>query len=306
MKNDVIIVGSGPIGLNLAAKLAKLKLNVLILEQSDSVGGQITSLYPEKTIYDIPGIKCIKGKDYVNGLFKLVSKNGAKPMLNEQVISFDSSFSGVTIQTKSNVFQARFLVLCCGLGYYAPRKLDLQNEDDFSNIHYSLQDPQILKNKNVVILGGGDSAIDWTRELSEIAKNVTIVHRRDEFRGDVTPIRGLSNVSILTPFVPKKLSGDNSRLTSLIIENVETKERREIFLDSLLVNFGSLPPQKENFNLDYDGSFVVTDGTFKTRYNNVFALGDMTTYENKIRRIAPGLEETEALIQFLFLSKFIK
>lgn len=303
MKNyDYIIVGGGPIGLNLAIKLAPRQSSILVLEKGDLFGGQLSVLYPEKPIEDLPGIPTIKAKDYISSLLNEIEKNQNITLQSEtHVLNFISKKDGVTVETNKGTLYSKYLILSVGLGTYEHRKIGLNNEDNFVNILYSLRYPSLLKNQDVVILGGGDSAIDWSKELSSICKSVTLVHRRNEFRGDITPLLELKNVKILTPYnvIEMKAGAKENILSLVVIENVETKELKTLNLDTIIVNYGSIPVKQNNFDLEYAGNFVKVEDTFKTKHHNVFALGDMVIYEQKSRRILPGLLEIEALLNFL-------
>ena len=300
MRKKIIIVGAGPIGLNLAIRASELGFNVVVFEQGSALGGQITSLYPEKEIYDIPGIAKIIAKNYVRLLSTKIGNMKTVSIIKESKVSaFLATKRAVSVLVNRKRFSADYLVLCCGLGYYAPRPLGLNNESTFTNISYSVLNPLEFADKNVVILGGGDSAIDWTREIARYANNVKIIHRRTEFRGDITPISNIRNVEIFTPFVVTELEGTKNCLREITINNLEDNRTRKISLDWLIVNYGSLPPQKDEFDIDYDGAFASVLDNFKTKHPRVFAIGDMTTYKDKSRRIAPGLVEIENLLDYI-------
>ena len=299
MKKKIIVVGSGPIGLNFAIKAKMAGFLVEVFEQASVAGGQITSLYQEKTIFDIPGIKEILAKDYVDRLLADIAKLDISITYNSNVNSFSTLSDKVLVSLNGASVEADYLVLCSGLGYYAPRKIGVENENNYQNILYHVKELFIFNHKNVVVLGGGDSAIDWTREISKHADSVKIVHRRNEFRGDITPLLNLKNVEIITPYNIKSVTGIGSQLDSLTIINATDETTKEIKVDYLLVNYGSLPPQKENFPIVYDGAFIKVESHFITTQKNVFAIGDINTYEGKTRRIAPSLEECDSLISYL-------
>lgn len=291
----IIIIGAGPIGLYLANLCEERKLDYLLLESSATVGGQITNLYPEKEIVDIPTIKSIKAKDYVTSL--LVKINPIRIKVNETVIEVLQNNNVCEIKTKNNVYYCEYTAIVTGLGFTKPRTMELENEDKCKNILYSLKDYKFLANKKVAILGGGDSALDWAKTLSSISNDIYLIHRRNEFRGDESTINGCKNLTVLKPYVPIKIESEKEVATSLIIENIETKKHITIPLDYIFVNFGNIPTNNR-FNLKYEGNFIKVDNNLLTD-RNIFAIGDVASYKNKKRRIAPGREEAEKIINLI-------
>ena len=285
--HKVIIVGAGPIGLYFATKCEKAGIDYIVLETTENAGGQITNLYPEKEIVDIPGIASIKAKDFISNLLKEIDTN--KIHFNEQVLQIKNG-KLVEISTKTNTFSCEKLIIATGLGSSKPRPLGLDGEDKCDNILYSLKNFEFLKNKRVAIFGGGDSALDWTKELSKITNDVHLIHRREEFRGNENTIKGIENISVHKPYIPRALNINKNKATSVVIEKVdEQKSTIEIDVDYILVTFGNVA-SPSSFTFPMQGSFLLVNNDFEIE-KNIFAIGDVAQYENKTRRLAPGINE---------------
>ena len=294
-KYKVIIIGAGPIGLFLASELEKRNEKYLLLEASDHVGGQLINLYPEKEIVDIPGIECIKAKDYIALLSKGV--NFENIHFEEEVIDIKDE-GKVIIKTKKDEYECEKCVVTIGLGFSKYRPMGIEGEDDCTNIIYSIKEYDYLKNKKVAILGGGDSALDWAKTLSRFSDDIYLIHRRDEFRGNPETIKDCLNLHVLKPYVPHALKIENKLAKILTIKLVSEEEKYvDIPVDYIFVNYGNIPSSNK-FTFEYEGNFIKVDSTFNAS-KNVFVIGDAASYENKKRRIAPGNEEARAVLSKL-------
>lgn len=292
--HKIIIIGAGPIGLYFANLCEKSNLDYLVIDGSDSVGGQLTRLYPEKEIVDIPGIKSIKAKDYIKELEKGVSK--AKIMLSEHVLDIKPG-KLIKIKTKFNLFSCEKLVLATGLGTTVPRPLGVEHETEVDNIVYNLNDFSFLKEKKIAIFGGGDSALDWAKQLSSLSDDVHLIHRRLEFRGNPETIKDCKNLKVHLPYVPKNINIKDNKAISVVINEVETENTVEIPVDFIFVNFGNVPSQS-TFPFKMTGTFLDVDENNKVD-ENIFAIGDVSNYENKTRRIAPGINEANKVFKLI-------
>lgn len=292
---DVIIVGGGPIGMNAAIEFGKRNLEVALIDNTDKLGGQITALYPEKEIVDIPNIDSIKAKDYISKLEKEIhSHPNIQVFLNEKLLSLSSN-DNVILKCTSHEFVSSKVIIATGLGAFIPRTMGLQNENICKNILYSLNDPSFLKQKKVLVLGGGDSAIDWTKEISKLSDNVILIHRRKEFRGNIQTLNGIDNIKIMTPYIPYEIVSDGTFLKALVVKNVEDNSLIELPCDYVFVNYGFVS-SNEFFNLENIQGGIIVDENMETSLKNVYAIGDIARYENKVRRIAPGLNEIKKLL----------
>lgn len=289
MKHKVIIIGAGPIGLYLASKLDEY----LIIEASDKVGGQLINLYPEKEIVDIKGIESIKAKDYIALLASKVDMS--KVLFNEKVVSIEEG----KVKTTKGEYLADNIVVTTGLGFSSPRKLGLEGEDDCKNILYKLSDFTFLKDKKVAVFGGGDSALDWAKEISRLSDNVSLIHRRTEFRGNPDTIKDCKNLKLFLPYIPYSLEKAGNKCVKIIIKKVSETEEEFVTLDVdyVLVNYGQIAEQN-NFVFPKEGNFLKVDENYRVS-EHIFAIGDVASYENKKRRIAPGEFEADKVLKII-------
>ena len=295
MHYHIIIVGGGPAGLYFANKCQSKDIDYLLIEASDSLGGQLPRLYPEKDIVDIKGIEVIKAKDYAEQLAKALDKN--RILLNNKVIDVVPG-DKVEVKTNSSSLTCDYLVLATGLGSSTPRPLGVEHEFEVNNIVYKLDDFSNLKNKRVAIFGGGDSALDWAKHLSKISDSISLIHRRLEFRGNADTIKDCHNLNVYLPYVPDHIEVDKNEAKSIIIREVveegKTPKFTAIPVDLILVNYGNIA-EVSNFNFEKDGSFLKVDPNSYSITKNIFAIGDVASYENKKRRIQPSIEEADVV-----------
>lgn len=290
--HDIIIIGAGPIGLYFASKCEEKGLDYLILEGSDFIGGQLTRLYPEKDIVDIPGIKSIKAAEYIELLKRKINTN--RIILDARVSSIKNS-DEIEISTGKIAYFCKKLVIATGLGASIPRPLGVEHESECKNIIYSVKTFDHLKDKKVAIFGGGDSALDWAKAISAISNNVHLIHRRLEFRGNPETIKDCKNLKIHLPFVPSSITYKDGKATSVTIKKVDAEELLTIDVDYIFVNYGNIA-SLSSFPFKMENAFLVVDEKNKVEHN-VFAIGDVCQYQNKTRRIAPGLNEADRVFE---------
>jgi thioredoxin reductase (NADPH) len=288
MKKNIII-GGGPAGIALANKFEKAHISYILLEGNQHLGGQLMELYPHKEIVDIPNVAPMEAQNYIKNQISSLSKENI--IFDEAVSNINEKDNYVEVIAKHRTYQAINVIIATGLGQYIPRKIELENEDSCSNILYSLKNYDFLKNKKVLIFGGGDSALDWSKGISKISDNVSLIHRRTEFRGNIDTIKDCKNIKIYTPFIPNKLIVKNGKVQAVIIKNVATEELKELSCDYVLVNYGSIP-SPISFALPKENAFLKVDLNQKCK-SHIYSIGDACTYEGKIKRIAPALKEVE-------------
>lgn len=297
-RHHFIIVGGGPIGLSFARRLEEKKFDYLLIEATDTLGGQLVRLYPEKDIVDVNEFECIKAKDLIAQLIKHVDLE--KVRLNEKVIDIVEGKS-VKVKTNKDEYECDYLVIATGLGTSVPRPLGVEHEKEVTNILYNLEDFSFLKDKRIAIFGGGDSALDWAKQLSKLSDNVHLIHRRTEFRGDANTIKDSHNLQVHLPFIPDHIEARKNKAVSVTIKEVVEEgispKILAIPVDYILVNFGNIAEQN-TFNFDKDGAFLKTDLSHKIS-KHIFAIGDVASYENKKRRIQPGLDEIDDVLKLV-------
>ena len=297
IKTDVVIIGAGPVGLFAVHQLGIKGLKSEVIDNLDKAGGQCIELYPDKPIYDIAGIPECTGEELTKNLLEQIKPFKTNFHFNERVQEINSEGNNWIVKTSQNkVFSSPNIIIAGGVGSFEPRKLALKEADKYEgkNIFYSITDKNKFKNKKICIFGGGDSALDWALELSKIAK-VTLVHRRDEFRGaphTLDQIKKESKVDLKTKYQPSSIKGDDE-IKSIIIKNDDGKET-EIETDYILSFFGLImklgPISEWGLNMDRKTIQVNTEN-FETNKKGIFAIGDICTYPGKLKLILSGFHE---------------
>lgn len=296
---DITIIGGGPVGLFAAFYAGLRGMTVKIIESLSELGGQPAILYPEKVIYDIPAYPALTGAELTDNLIKQISRfeDRTTVCLKEEVQSFEKNNQGFTIQTNKGQHSSKAIIIACGNGAFAPRTLGLEGEESFAekNIFYNVHQLDQFAGKNVVICGGGDSAVDWALALYGLAESVTIVHRRDAFRAHEHSVELLkaSGVKILTPYIPNQLIGENGQVSQIVLQKVKSEDSLTLDLDALIVSFGFSTSNKnlKNWQLDYKRSSILVNHLYQTNQEGVFAIGDAADYEGKVELIATGFGE---------------
>lgn len=301
---DITIIGGGPIGLFTAFYAGLRGMTVEIIESLAELGGQPAILYPEKVIYDIPAYPAVTGAELTDNLIKQVSRfeDRLTVSLKEEVLSFEKVDSVFEITTNKGKHFGKSIIIACGNGAFAPKTLGLLNEESFSdqNIFYNVHKLDQFAGKNVVICGGGDSAVDWALALYGLAESVTIVHRRQAFRAHEHSVELLkaSGVDIMTPYTPIAVEGENGCANKLIIQKVKDEETKSLDLDALIVSYGFSTSNKnlKNWNLDYKRTSINVSPLFETSQEGVYAIGDAADYPGKVDLIATGFGEAPTAV----------
>ena len=300
IKTDVVVIGAGPVGLFAVHQLGIIGLKAEVIDNLDKAGGQCIELYPDKPIYDIPGIPECTGESLTKSLLQQIKPFKTNIHLNERVQSISKENNEWKIETnKKNVFKSPNIIIAGGVGSFEPRKFSAQGIERFENntVLYSVKNKSDFKNKKVCIFGGGDSALDWAIELSKFAK-VTLVHRRNEFRGaehstvTVKKLEKENKIKIKTPFQLNSIEG-KEKLEAITIKD-EKGNVEKIDTDYVLGFFGLImklgPIAEWGLNLDKKTIPVNTEN-FQTNKEGIFAIGDICTYPGKLKLILSGFHE---------------
>ena len=303
IKTDIIIIGAGPAGLFAVFEAGLLKLRCHLIDTLPNPGGQCSELYPKKPIYDIPGHPEILAGDLVENLLNQCSQFQPGFTLGESAEKINKNSEGLftVVTDKGTAHQAPVVVIAGGLGGFHPRKPIINNIESYEEkgISYFIKDPNLYKNKNVLIAGGGDSALDWTIELANIASNVTLIHRRNEFRGaldsveKVQELKNKNKIKLITPAEVVSLMGDD-KLKSVEIK-IENSENITLNVDYFIPLFGLTPKLGpiHDWGLEIEKKSIKVDNTlnYQTNVPGIFAIGDINTYPGKLKLILCGFHE---------------
>ena len=299
---DLTIIGGGPVGMYASFYAAVQGMTVKLVDSLEHLGGQLIAMYPEKYIYDLPGHPKIRAAEMTKQLKMQMNQHIEKIDIstNTTVTDVNKQADGkFNVTTTKDSFVSRAVLIAAGNGAFSPKKLDVKSEG-VVNLHYFVTDMMQFKDKNVVIFGGGDSAVDWALMLNGIAKSVSVVHRRKEFRAHASSIQKLkaSNAKVYTPYKASELVGSKERANKVIIQHLETNEQAVIDVDDIIVLFGfvsNLGPIKD-WGLELRRTALVVDTLDQTNIPGIFAAGDAATFDGKIKMITTGFGEAVVAI----------
>ena len=308
-KTDVVIIGAGPVGLFAIFELGLLNISCHVIDNLDKPGGQCAELYPEKPIYDIPSRVSISGQELTDDL--LAQAKPFKPVyhLSQQVEKIEKLESNewLVMTSLNQTIQAKCIVIAAGAGSFVPRKIPIKDIEQFEekNILYAVRNKSILEGKKLLIVGGGDSALDWTNELSKVS-NVTLMHRRKEFKASPDSVSKMlelekdKKINFLIGQIQNIEGLDNGKI------KIATKDNEEVTnfeVDYLLPFFGlkmELGPIA-NWGLNLDQNLIAVDTEkFETSVKSIFAIGDINTYPGKLKLILSGFHEAALMAQECF------
>ncbi len=308
IKTDVVIIGAGPVGLFAVFQLGLLDIKTHLVDILDKVGGQCAELYPEKPIYDIPAVPLITGHGLTEALMEQIKPFHPTFHLGEMVTTIEhldaQNFRVTTDGGK--VFETKAVVIAAGGGSFQPKRPPIAGIEPYENksVHYAVRKMDAFRDKNLLIVGGGDSALDWTLNLQPVAKRLTLVHRRDDFRGapaNVGKMRALVAAGSMDLKIGQvcELEGAGGQLTGAHIKAADgTISRVEV--DAMLPFFGltmKLGPVA-NWGFDLKDELIPVDtGTFETSKPGLFAIGDINTYPGKMKLILSGFHEAALMAQ---------
>lgn len=308
IKTDILIIGAGPTGLFAVFEAGLLKLRCHLIDALPQAGGQCSEIYPKKPIYDIPAFPEILAGELVDNLLKQIAPFQPGFTLGERAETIEKQTDGSFVVTtnKGTRHQAPIVAIAGGLGSFEPRKPPISNISNFEDkgVEYIIRDPELYRDKDVIIAGGGDSALDWCIFLTDVAKSVTLVHRRNEFRGaldSVEKVQDLKNsgrIELITPGEVVGISGDG-KVSGVTIKAGESLLERSC--DHFVPLFGLSPKLGPiaDWGLEIEKNAIKVDNAldYQTNIPGIYAIGDVNTYPGKLKLILCGFHEATLMCQ---------
>jgi len=304
---DIAVIGAGPVGLFTVFQCGMLKMSCHVVDALDEIGGQLSALYPEKPIYDIPGLPSVLAADLVGRLEAQAAPFAPTFHLGQQVTVLTQKEDGRWLleTSKGTRIDAGAVIIAAGVGAFGPNRPPLENIQDFeaqgpgAGVHYLVKRRDDFAGRRVVIAGGGDSAVDWALSLADIAESIAIVHRRPKFRAAPDSAAKLERlaadgvIDLVIPFQLAALEGDSGKLETVVVADLDGNQRR-LEADVLLPFFGlsqNIGPIVD-WGLDLDHNHIaVAPETMGAGRPGVFAVGDIISYPGKLKLILTGFSE---------------
>ncbi|AMD85956.1 thioredoxin reductase (NADPH) [Capnocytophaga haemolytica] len=311
-QTDIIIIGAGPTGLFAVFEAGLLRLKCHLIDTLPQVGGQLVELYPKKPIFDIPGYPSVEASELVDNLMEQIKQFQPQFALGETAMTIDKNDDGTFVVTtdKGTQVKGKAVAIAGGLGTFEPRKPELTNIEFYENkgVEYFVKQPERYAGKHVVIAGGGDSALDWSIYLAEVAASLTLVHRRNEFRGalasveKVKALKEAGKINLKTPYEVVGLAGDE-KLEHLILEK-DGGERETIAADYFIPLFGLTPKLGPiaTWGLEIEKNAIKVNNAldYQTNIEGIYAIGDVNTYPGKLKLILCGFHEATLMCQSVY------
>ena len=311
IETDILIIGAGPTGLFTVFEAGLLKLKCHIIDALPQPGGQLSELYPKKPIYDIPGLPDILAGDLVNNLMEQIKQFQPGFTLSETAETIDKLDDGTFIVTtnKGTKHHAKAVAIAGGLGTFEPRKPEIDRISFYEEkgVEYFVKDPELFRDKKIVIAGGGDSALDWSIFLADVASEVTLIHRRNEFRGALDSVEKLQEykklglVNLITPAEVISLHGED-HLNAITINKDDNQVTLEadyfIPLFGLTQKLGAIA----NWGLEIEKNAIKVNNAldYQTNIPGIYAIGDVNTYPGKLKLILCGFHEATLMCQSVY------
>jgi thioredoxin reductase (NADPH) len=311
ISTDILIIGAGPTGLFTVFEAGLLQLKCHIIDALPQPGGQLAELYPKKPIFDIPGYPSILAGDLVLNLMEQIKQFQPGFTLSETAETIENLEDGtfIVITNKGTKHHAKAIAIAGGLGTFEPRKPLIENISKYEEkgVEYFVKDPELFRNKNIVIAGGGDSALDWSIFLSDVAKSVTLVHRRNEFRGaldsveKVEALKKEGKIHLITPAEVVAIQGEN-HLESIVLDINGNQQMLET--DYFIPLFGLTPKLGAiaNWGLEIEKNAIKVNNAldYQTNIDGIYAIGDVNIYPGKLKLILCGFHEATLMCQSVY------
>ncbi len=294
---DLTIIGGGPVGIFAVYYGGLRGMRMKVIDSLPHLGGQLNALYPEKFIYDVPGFPKVAAADLVEALEEQAMQFHPTVCLEEKVLDLKTNPLGpVELTTDKSLHLARSVIIACGVGAFVPRKLDVQSVQKLEGrgVHYFVHNKKLFRDKKIMIVGGGDSALDWALELIPIASEVTVIHKLDRWQAHEDTVKKLlaSSARVMQRSEVLEVHGEK-HVEAVTVINNETGEQSAFDIDHLLLNIGfltNLGPIR-NWGLEIQGNAIAVNSQMETNLPHVYAAGDIVTYPGKLKLIATGTGE---------------
>jgi thioredoxin reductase (NADPH) len=303
---DITIIGGGPTGLFASFYSGLRQMKTKLVDALEELGGQVAVLYPEKVIYDVGGFPRVTGKELVRGMVEQALKFNPTVVLGERIVSIKAVEGGLVQldSAKGTKHLSKTVLVAAGVGAFSPNRTEAAGAAAYEGhgVYYFLKDRNIMKGKRILIVGGGDSAVDWALNLNQWSEKVTLIHRRDVFRAHEESVAELMRcgVEVKLFFELKEVVGDGRNVTSVVLYDSRTKAESRVEVDAILVNIGfraDLGPIKD-WGLRITGREIVTSGRMETNVPGVFVAGDIAAAEGtvKLNLIAVGFAQAAVAV----------
>ena len=311
IQTDIIIIGAGPTGLFAVFEAGLLKMRCHIIDALPQPGGQLAELYPKKPIFDIPGYPSVGAGELVDNLMEQIKQFEPGFTLSEQATTIDKQEDGSFIVTtnKGTQVQGKAVAIAGGLGSFEPRKPLIENIEAYEEkgVEYFVKNPEQFRDKKIVIAGGGDSALDWSIFLAEVAAEVTLIHRRNEFRGaldsvdKVIDLKKEGKINLITPAEVVGIKGEEN-VEAIVVE--KDGETFDLATDYFIPLFGLSPKLGPiaNWGLEIEKNAIKVDNSldYQTNIEGIYAIGDVNTYPGKLKLILCGFHEATLMCQSVY------
>lgn len=311
IETDILIIGAGPTGLFAVFEAGLLKMKCHLIDALPQPGGQLAELYPKKPIFDIPGYPEVLAGDLVTNLMQQIQQFQPGFTLGETAKTIEKQEDGTFIVTtnKGTKHHAKAVAIAGGLGTFEPRKPQIEGLEKFeeNGVEYFVKDPELFRDKNIIIAGGGDSALDWSIFLSDVAASVTLVHRRNEFRGaldsveKVQDLKAKGKIKLITPAEVVGIQGD-THVTGVTIDQGEGTY--EVATDYFIPLFGLSPKLGPiaDWGLEIEKNAIKVNNAldYQTNIEGIYAIGDVNTYPGKLKLILCGFHEATLMCQSVY------
>jgi len=302
--SDMAIIGAGPVGLYASYYAGLRDMKVLLLESLSQLGGQLSALYPKKYIYDVAGYPKILAEDLIENLVQQSKQYSPELFLNDKIIDLQVKEDQPLKLTseKGSKYQAKSVLLCAGIGAFMPRKLDVQDAEvlEGRGLHYFVKDPEVFRDKQLLIIGGGDSALDWSLTLQDCAKEITHIHMLKQFQAheeSVVKLMQAENINVYIHSQLKEIFGDDHIEKVTIVNNVDGSERT-LEVDDILCFIGyitNLGPIRD-WGLEIVGNAIKVNDKMETNLPGVYGAGDIVWHPAKIKLITTGFGDAATAV----------